>query len=346
MMIIFENIQLSLVSASALALLISLFISFLLIKTNTNFKFGSQDQKRLSSLNIIPLGGVAMALSFFIAVRFLGEAGSNFIYISFFALAIAFMGVVDDLVNLNWKIKIILQFLFVAIPVIYLNIYINIENIIKIELNNNLNLFFTVFWVILLMNSINFTDNMDGFASLNTSFIAFALGVISFFFEQNYLADISFILGFSIIGFLILNFPPAKIYMGDSGSLFIGFVLGFISILFNWNPLNESLIYNSFTPVLLFFTIPLLDFLTVFTYRIKNNLSPTTGGTDHISHRLLNKGYSVKTILIIFTGINLLVFFLLSLSIFLNEYSFIVFFIYITFISYLFFKFSKMQILE
>ena len=107
MMIIFENIQLSLVSASALALLISLFISFLLIKTNTNFKFGSQDQKRLTSLNIIPLGGVAMALSFFIAVRFLGEAGSNFIYISFFALAIAFMGVIDDLVNLNWKIKII-----------------------------------------------------------------------------------------------------------------------------------------------------------------------------------------------------------------------------------------------
>ena len=215
------------------------------------------------------------------------------------------MGVIDDLINLNWKIKIILQFLFVAIPVIYLNIYINIENIIKIELNNYLNLVFTVFWVILLMNSINFTDNMDGFASLNTSFIAFALGVISFFFEQNYLADISFILGFSIIGFLILNFPPAKIYMGDSGSLFIGFVLGFISILFNWNPLNESLIYNSFTPVLLFFTIPLLDFLTVFTYRIKNNISPTTGGTDHISHRLLNKGYSVKRILIIFTGINL-----------------------------------------
>ena len=100
-MIIFENIQLSLVSASALALLISLFISFLLIKTNTNFKFGSQDQKRLTSLNIIPLGGVAMALSFFIAVRFLGEAGSNFIYISFFALAIAFMGVIDDLINLN-----------------------------------------------------------------------------------------------------------------------------------------------------------------------------------------------------------------------------------------------------
>ena len=315
MMIIFENIQLSLVSASALALLISLFISFLLIKTNTNFKFGSQDQKRLTSLNIIPLGGVAMALSFFIAVRFLGEAGSNFIYISFFALAIAFMGVIDDLINLNWKIKIILQFLFVAIPVIYLNIYINIENIIKIELNNYLNLFFTVFWIMLLMNSINFTDNMDGFASLNTSFIAFALGIISFFFEQNYLAD-------------------------------IGFVLGFISILFNWNPLNESLVYNSFTPVLLFFTIPLLDFLTVFTYRIKNNISPTTGGTDHISHRLLNKGYSVKRILIIFTGINLLVFFLLSLSIFLNEYSFIIFFIYITFISYLFFKFSKMQILE
>ena len=81
------------------------------------------------------------------------------------------------------------------------------------------------------MNSINFTDNMYGFASLNTAFICLALSFLSFIYDQNYLADISFILMFSILGFLILNFPPAKIYMGDSGSLFIGFVLGFISIL-------------------------------------------------------------------------------------------------------------------
>ena len=169
------------------------------------------------------------------------------------------------------------------------------------------------------MNSINFTDNMDGFASLNTSFIAFALGVISFFFEQNYLADISFILGFSIIGFLILNFPPAKIYMGDSGSLFIGFIFGFISILFDWNPEGESYLYSSIAPIFLFFTIPLLDFLTVFVYRIKNNISPATGGTDHISHRLLKKGYSDITVLTIFIIVSLIILGMTMGILYLNE---------------------------
>ena len=86
--------------------------------------------------------------------------------------------------------------------------------------------------------------------------------------------------------------------MGDSGSLFIGFILGFISIIFDWNPGGESYLYSSIPPVFLFFTqFHLLDFLTVFIHRIKNNTSPTLGGTDHISHRLLNHGNSVQKIL-------------------------------------------------
>ena len=84
--------------------------------------------------------------------------------------------------------------------------------------------------------------------------------------------------------------------MGDSGSLFIGFIFGFISILFDWNPEGESYLYSSIAPIFLFFTIPLLDFLTVFVYRIKNNISPATGGTDHISHRLLNQGYRYRSL--------------------------------------------------
>ena len=112
----------------------------------------------------------------------------------------------DDLYNLNWKIKFFFQFLFVGIPVIYLNIFLNVENILNFKLDNNLNITFTIFWILLIINSINFTDNMDGFASVNTSFICLALGIISFLSNQNYLADISLVLLFSISGFFILNF--------------------------------------------------------------------------------------------------------------------------------------------
>ena len=341
-----ENIQLPVISASIISFIVSFLICFIFVKINTNFRTNKNNQKRLNSLNIVPLGGVGMAASFFISVRLLGQAESEFVYISIFALAIAIIGVVDDFLNLNWKVKIIFQFVFVIVPIYYLNLFINFENIFGIDLNNNLNLIFTSFWIILLMNSINFTDNMDGFASLNTAFICLALSFLSFIYNQNYLADISFILMFSILGFFILNFPPAKIYMGDSGSLFIGFVLGFISILFDWNPDGSQILYSSFAPVFLFFTIPVLDFFTVFVYRIKNNISPTTGGTDHISHRLLATGIDIKNVLIIFILINLTIFSLIASSIIFNNFSDLIIIFYFIFVILMYLKFSRMDIIK
>jgi len=341
-----ENIQLPVISASIISFIVSFLICFIFVKINTNFRTNKSNQKRLNSLNIVPLGGVGMAASFFISVRLLGQAESEFVYISIFALAIAIIGVVDDFLNLNWKVKIIFQFVFVIVPIYYLNLFINFENIFGIDLNNNLNLIFTSFWIILLMNSINFTDNMDGFASLNTAFICLALSFLSFIYNQNYLADISFILMFSILGFFILNFPPAKIYMGDSGSLFIGFVLGFISILFDWNPDGSQILYSSFAPVFLFFTIPVLDFFTVFVYRIKNNITPTTGGTDHISHRLLATGIDIKNVLIIFILINLTIFSLIASSIIFNNFSDLIIIIFFIFVILMFFKFSRMDVIK
>ena len=341
-----ENIQLPVISASIISFLVSYLICLIFVKINTNFRTNKKNQKRLNSLNIVPLGGVGMAASFFISVRLLGEAGSEFVYISIFALAIAIIGVVDDFLNLNWKVKIIFQFVFVLVPIYYLNLFINFESIFRIDLDNNLNLIFTCFWIILLMNSINFTDNMDGFASLNTAFICLALSFLSFIYDQNYLADISFILMFSILGFFILNFPPAKIYMGDSGSLFIGFVLGFISILFDWNPDGTQILYSSFAPVFLFFTIPVLDFITVFIFRIKNNISPTTGGTDHISHRLLATGLDIKVVLLIFVLINIVIFSLIASSIIFKNISDLIIALYFIFVALLYLKFSKMEIIK
>ena len=341
-----ENIQLPVISASIISFLVSFLICLMFVKINTNFRANKNNQKRLNSLNIVPLGGVGMAASFFISVRLLGEAGSEFVYISIFALAIAIIGVVDDFLNLNWKVKIIFQFVFVLVPIYFLDLFINFESIFGIDLDNILNSIFTCFWIILLMNSINFTDNMDGFASLNTAFICLALSFLSFIYDQNYLADISFILMFSILGFFILNFPPAKIYMGDSGSLFIGFVLGFISILFDWNPDGSQILYSSFAPVFLFFTIPVLDFFTVFVYRIKNNISPTTGGTDHISHRLLATGIDIKNVLIIFILINLTIFSLIASSIIFNNFSDLIIIFYFIFVILMFFKFSRMDVIK
>ena len=343
MMNLLSDFQVSIYTASAIAFIISSILCFSIIKYNKNFITKSNNQKRLNTLNIVPLGGVAMAISFFISVRLLGEADSNIVSISVFALAISILGVVDDFLNLNWKLKIIFQFLFVGLPIYILNQTINFEIFLGVDFSGRLNLIFTILWIIILMNSLNFIDNMDGFAALNSSFICLALTGLSFVYNQNYLADISFILLFTILAFTIFNFPPAKIYMGDSGSLFIGFIFGFISILFDWNPTGESYLYSSIAPVFLFFTIPLLDFSTVFVYRIKNKISPATGGTDHISHRLLNQGYIIKSILLMFSFLNIFIFVLIALTILFEFLSVIIFVIYLVLIIILFINFQKMQ---
>ncbi len=338
-----NTFQLSIYFASLLSFVLTFIGCFIIIKTSIKFKYQLSNQKRLSNLNIVPLGGIAMATSFFISVRFLGEADSNIQSIALFALGVSILGIIDDFKNLNWKLKIVFQLLLVFLPISQLNLFINIENLIGLNLNNTLNLFFTIFWVLLLMNSINFIDNMDGFASTNSAFICLAISLLAFIYNQNYLADISFILLCCLLAFSLFNLPPAKIYMGDSGSLFIGYILGFISILFDWNPGGESYIYSSIAPVFLFFTIPLLDFSTVFVYRIKNNISPATGGTDHISHRMLNQGNSVRKILLIFSLINIFIFILLALSIAFKSYSILIFLVYIFSIVFLFLKFQRMK---
>ena len=343
---LFEDFQLSIYLASVFAFILSAILCNIVIKINKNFKNKENKQKRLSNLNIVPLGGVAMAISFFISVRLIGQADPKMITVSVFALAISILGVIDDFLNLSWKFKLLFQFLFVSMPIQFLEEYINIENIIGLNFSNSLNFLVTVFWIIVLMNALNFIDNMDGFAAVNTSFICIAITILAFIYNQNYLADISFILLFSVLGFLIFNFPPAKIYMGDSGSLFIGFILGFISIIFDWNPGGESYLYSSIPPVFLFFTVPLLDFLTVFIHRIRNNISPTTGGTDHISHRLLNNGISVQKILIIFSIINIFIFILLAISIAFEALSLIVFTVYVFFIIFLYLRFQNMETLN
>ena len=141
---------------------------------------------------------------------------------------------------------------------------------------------------------------MDGLAVVVTGGISIQIVMLTYIFSQNKLTDISIILLFAILGFFVFNFPPAKLYLGDSGSLFIGFLLGFISILFTWNNADNQILSYVISPIILFFTIPLLDFFVIMHYRISNKLSPTTGGTDHISHRLLALGFPEKKVLFLF----------------------------------------------
>ena len=313
---LFNDFQVSVYVASVCSFLITAILCFLLIKYISNFAKSKNTQKRLNDFNILPLGGVAMAISFFISVRLLGEADPEIVNISIFALAISLLGVLDDFFNLNWKLKLFFQLIFVSLPIYILDQKINLEVFLGIDFGGLVNFVFTIFWVITLMNSINFIDNMDGLAVVVSSAICIQIAVLTNYLNQYKLTDISILLLCAIGGFLFFNFPPAKLYFGDSGSLFIGFCLGFMSILYNWLPENITVYSSTLSPILLIFSVPLIDFLVVVTYRISIGKSPTIGGTDHISHRLLAKGFSEKKVLTIFLSYSFGTFGLIYLSIF------------------------------
>ena len=342
--------QLNIYYVAILSIALSGVFNWIILYITKKYSFKKSsllNEKRLVNKNTPPLGGVASAAAFFISVNFLGSADYNFIIIGAFSLLISILGSIDDFFNLSWKIKLFFQSIFVAMPIIYLNIFLNIESLLNLDLNNSFNFLISVLWVILIINSINFIDNMDGLAVVVTGSICYQSILLTYSRNQNKLTDLSVVLLFVILGFFIYNFPPAKLYLGDSGSLFIGFCLGFLSILFTWNTEQDYLLSYALSPILLFFTIPLLDFLVIMWHRISNGISPTQGGTDHISHRLLVKGFSEKKVLFLFFTYSALNFLLIIGYVFLNStFSSIVLFAYFLQVIFLFNYFRKLDVLS
>ena len=342
------DFQIPLVQALILALALSALFNFIILKYSKNINLKRKSyEKRLSTQLVPPFGGIACSLAFLISTRLLGRADDEFIFIGIFAVIVSLLGVFDDIYNLRWYIKLFFQVIFVSYPLYNLNLFLNIESFLGLDLNNVLNFFGSTLWVLIIINSINFIDNMDGLAVVVSGSICLQIAFLANYLNQYKLTDISLLLFVTTIGFFIFNYPPAKLYLGDSGSLFIGYCLGFMSILFNWTPDGPTIYSSVINPMLLFFMIPLLDFLIVISERIKKGISPTTGGTDHISHRLLALNFSEKKVLLTFL-IYSIVCFLLILGTILNNNFFGYGFLYNLIILYFFtfIKLKKLKILD
>jgi UDP-GlcNAc:undecaprenyl-phosphate/decaprenyl-phosphate GlcNAc-1-phosphate transferase len=144
-------------------------------------------------------------------------------------------------------------------------------------------------WIIGICNSINFFDNLDGGAAGTVAVSTIGIALIALGEGQELIAALSIVTAGSTIGFLMWNKPPAKIYMGDAGALFLGVVVAVLTIRLNpgiapkWNSI-------SLLPMLL--AVPILDTCVAVLSRIRRGISPFTGGKDHLSHRLMRRGLS------------------------------------------------------
>jgi UDP-GlcNAc:undecaprenyl-phosphate/decaprenyl-phosphate GlcNAc-1-phosphate transferase len=154
----------------------------------------------------------------------------------------------------------------------------------------------TVFWVVAITNALNLMDNMDGLAGGVAAVASTFFFLIATLTNQNLVAPLAAVLVGACIGFLYYNFNPASIFMGDTGSLFLGFMLAAVGIKLRF-PENTDIV-TWMVPVLVL-GVPLFDTALVTISRIRRGIPISRGGKDHLSHRLVALGYTRREAVLI-----------------------------------------------
>ncbi len=213
-------------------------------------------------------------------------------------LVVAF-GLADDILGLKPWQKLALQILT---GLIVFSVGIRISLFVE---NDVCSLIITLLWLTAMMNSFNLLDNMDGLSSG----VAFVSGAILFIsalqMQQLFVATILVVFLGSVAGFLVHNFPPAKIFMGECGSSFLGYFLGTVAILLTFYHYQES---QNFLPIftpLLVFAVPFFDTLSVIWIRRKRGLPIFKADKNHFSHRLVGLGMSQKQAVLLIYALTL-----------------------------------------
>ena len=199
------------------------------------------------------------------------------------ALGLSVMGLLDDLKGLNPFLRLGLE-IGVASGVIAYGIQFTSP------LPDGIDAIITVIWIVGITNALNLLDNTDGLAAGITGIAGVAFFILAYANDQPFTALLALGLSGCTLGFLKSNFYPAKIYMGDAGSLYLGFLLSYIGLKIRVNQ-NET--PQLFIPAIVL-GVALLDTTLVVVSRIKRGVSPFEGGKDHLSHRLMRLGVSVR----------------------------------------------------
>ena len=234
------------------------------------------------------LGGVAIVLGVLIATyAAVIVEGKDFLLASSVllpAVAMAAMGLIDDLRGLPPWPRLIAQS---VVGVIVAGILIATDTIGTPSQIFFIDAIVTTLWVVGVCNSINFFDNLDGGAAGTVVVISFFTFLIAYDRGQLMIGALSIVTAGATAGFLIWNRPPAKIYMGDAGALFLGIIVAVLTIRLNPDIQPN---WKSLSIPLFLMAIPLLDTTVAVTSRLSRGISPFTGGRDHLSHRLMRKG--------------------------------------------------------
>lgn len=255
-----------------------------------------KDDRRVHNHPIPRMGGLAIIVGFFLAVLLFVPVSEKVYGIVIGAFIIAGMGFVDDIVNLKPTVKLVLQ-LFAAFVCVRFGLVIDAVTWPVTQTYMELGWFgvpITMLWIVLCTNAFNLIDGLDGLAAGVTaicSFFLLAASILFFTAEPSAAIILTALIG-ACLGFIPFNFNPAKIFMGDVGSQFLGFILATVSILG---------LFKLQTVVA--FALPLADTGFAVIRRLAHGQSPFQADKGHFHHRLLALGMSQKQTVLVLYGV-------------------------------------------
>jgi len=294
-------IETQIVAYIVLALLVALVVSFLatpLVKVFA-YKVGAidvpKDARRMHKVPIPRLGGLAIFCGFMVSILAFAEITREMQSILIGALIIVVLGVVDDIVALPAMLKFVVQIGAALIPAL---------NGVRILAFSNPNIFseklywvlgglsvpFTVLWIVAITNSVNLIDGLDGLANGVSAISATTMLFIALVGGQMQVAIVLAALVGACVGFMPYNANPAKMFMGDTGATFLGYILATMSI----QGLFKYYAVISFVVPFLILGLPIFDTAFAFIRRIAHGQSPMHADRSHIHHRLIDMGLNQK----------------------------------------------------
>jgi UDP-GlcNAc:undecaprenyl-phosphate GlcNAc-1-phosphate transferase len=298
----------ALTSAGVLALVVSTIVTPVVIRISHKRQwFDMPNERKIHTSPVPRLGGIGMFVAFMvsaIAVPILLPVlapGSwpvryelNLIPVFFGFALIHALGLLDDFHNLNALLKFILQ--IVAATLVTLGGFtvsaVNIPGVGAVSLGI-LAWPVTIFWIIAISNAVNFVDGLDGLAGGISGIAALALGISAFMQWTATPALMAFALLGAILGFMLFNYPPARIFMGDSGALFLGFTLAVIPLL----KIPGSTSLGDLLAPATVLAVPILDVVAAIVRRVREKRPIYSPDKEHIHHKLLALGLKDTMIL-------------------------------------------------
>lgn len=301
----------------SLLLILSFIVAFLVAFASTPLaekiavKIGAidvpKDNRRMHKKPIPRLGGIAIFFGFLVSILCFGVLTPQIIGILVGSLIIVILGGLDDRKPIRAIYKLLVQIVAALIVVL---------SGVKIEIFTNPNLFsstdflilgnlsipITVIWIVAITNAVNLIDGLDGLAAGIASISSICLLVVALIVSETNIAIFTACIAGACFGFLPYNINPAKIFMGDSGSTFLGFALACISV----EGLFKGYAVISFAVPLLILALPLFDTSIAILRRIKNKKPIMQPDRGHLHHKLIDMGFSQKQSVLILYGISAL----------------------------------------